>query len=121
MQMKVGRHFEFEASHKLPDEEIYGECRKLHGHRYELDIEVAGEVGEDGWVCNFAELKEIVQFCILDRFDHSYLNDYFEIPTAENIVIFIDEVLSKELEGKNYKVSRIRLHETSKCYAELTK
>jgi 6-pyruvoyltetrahydropterin/6-carboxytetrahydropterin synthase len=121
MQMKVGRHFEFEASHKLPDEEIYGQCRNLHGHRYELDIEVIGEVGKEGWVCNFSELKGIVQHCILDKYDHAYLNYYFEIPTAENMVIYMDEVLSKEFADKNYKVSRIRLHETSKCYAEIEK
>lgn len=121
MQMKAGRHFEFEASHKLPDEEIYGVCNNLHGHRYELDIEITGEIGKEGWICNFSEIKKIVQTCVLDKFDHAYLNNFFDIPTAENIVVYIDEVLSKELDSKSYQVSRIRLHETSKCYVEIAK
>ncbi len=121
MSIKVGRHFEFEASHKLPNEEQYGACSNLHGHRYELDIELEGEVTNDGWVCNFSELKEIVQVNVLDKFDHGYLNDYFKIPTAENIVIYIDRVLSKELESKEFKLSRIRLYETRNCYVEIKK
>lgn len=121
MDIKIGRHFEFESSHKLPNDPIYSVCSNLHGHRYELDIEVQGEITKNGWVCNFSELKEIVQINVLDKFDHGYLNDYFEIPTAENIIIYIDKILSKELENKTYKVSKIRLYETSKCYVEITK
>lgn len=121
MQMKVGRHFEFEASHQLPKEEIYGLCSNLHGHRYELDVEVRGTVGKEGWICNFSEIKAIVQKKILDKFDHAYLNDYFEVPTAENIIMWIDATLTKALEGKNYELCRVRLYETSKCYAEIVK
>ncbi len=121
MKIRVGRHFEFEASHQLPEGEIYGTCSNLHGHRYELDIVVQGEISKEGWVCNFSELKEIVQNEIINKFDHSYLNEYFEIPTAENMIVWMEQVISKKLEGKDYKLCRIRLYETSKCYAEIEK
>ena len=119
MRCKVGRHFEFEASHKLPDEEIYGKCRNLHGHRYELDIEVEGEIKEMGWVCNFSEIKEIVNTTIIEQFDHAYLNEYFEIPTVENIARYVYEELSRQFDVKEYELTRVRLYETSKCYAEI--
>ena len=79
MICKVGRHFEFEASHKLPNDEIYGKCSNLHGHRYELEIEVEGELKESGWICNFSEIKEIVNIAIVEKFDHAHLNQYFEV------------------------------------------
>ncbi len=119
MRCKVGRHFEFEASHKLPDEEIYGKCRNLHGHRYELDIEVEGEIKEMGWVCNFSEIREIVNTTIIEQFDHAYLNEYFEIPTVENIARYVYEELSRQFDVKEYELTRVRLYETSKCYAEI--
>lgn len=33
----------------------------LHGHNYELEVEVSGGLGEDGFVINFLELKEAVR------------------------------------------------------------
>lgn len=121
MEMKVGRHFEFEAAHHLPEQEIYGPCSKLHGHRYELDVEVRGKISNEGWICNFAELKDVVQKEVINKFDHAYLNDYFELPTVENMVVWIDSVLTQAFDDKSYEICRVRLYETSKCYAEISK
>ena len=46
---------------------------------------VEGPVQEDGMVFDFMELKRIVEERVLSKVDHSYLNDIFEQPTAENI------------------------------------
>ncbi len=119
MRCRVGRHFEFEASHKLPNNAIYGKCSNLHGHRYELEIEVEGELQENGWICNFSEIKEIVNDTIIEKFDHAYLNQYFEIPTVENIARYVYEELSRKFLGKEYVLARIKVYETSKCYAEI--
>lgn len=119
MRCKVGRHFEFEASHKLPDKEIYGKCSSLHGHRYELEIEVEGELKDSGWICNFSEIKEIVNKTIIEKFDHTHLNQYFEIPTVENIAQYVYEKVSREFIDKDYKLTRVRIYETNNCYAEI--
>lgn len=121
MEMKIGRHFEFEAAHHLPEKEIYGPCSNLHGHRYELDVEVRGKIANEGWICNFTEFKAVVQKEVVDKFDHSYLNVYFDLPTVENMVVWIDSVLTKAFEGKSYEICRVRLYETSKCYAEIAR
>ncbi|NLL72986.1 MAG: 6-carboxytetrahydropterin synthase QueD [Clostridiales bacterium] len=119
MRCKVGRHFEFEASHSLPEEGIYGKCSNLHGHRYELEVEVEGQIQKEGWVCNFTEIKQIVNDAIIEKFDHAHLNDFFEIPTVENMARYIFDELSKLFGENEYELSKIRLYETSKCYAEI--
>lgn len=117
--MKIAKHFEFEAAHQLPDKEIYGKCRYPHGHRYELLVEVKGDVNGDGWVANFSEIKAIVNEKVVSKYDHANLNDFFEISTAENIILKIWKDLSQAFTGKPYSLSKIRLYETSKSYAEL--
>ena len=34
-----------------------GECEPLHGHNYDIIIELEGELSDDGWVWDFGELK----------------------------------------------------------------
>ena len=53
MIMTIGSTFTFEAAHKLPNEEVYGKCKKLHGHRYELTVIVKGDMCDKGWICNY--------------------------------------------------------------------
>ncbi|MCO7127527.1 6-carboxytetrahydropterin synthase QueD [Sporolactobacillus shoreicorticis] len=121
MKTIVGRHFEFEASHQLPEKNVYGKCSKLHGHRYELTIEVMGEINEEGWVCNFSDVKKIVQEKVISKFDHSSLNDFFKIPTAEVVASNIFNTLEESLKGQNYFLKSVKLYETSKCYVKITK
>jgi 6-pyruvoyltetrahydropterin/6-carboxytetrahydropterin synthase len=117
--MIIGRHFEFEAAHHLPDEEVYGNCRKLHGHTYKLTVEVEGDIQPEGWVVNFKELKDIVHHYIVDFYDHSNLNDWFNIPTVELMVERIAAILQDALVCKPYKLHSVTLYETSNCYAKV--
>lgn len=119
MEICIGRHFEFEACHQLPEAPQYGKCSNLHGHRYELEVVVKGEVNREGWICDFSEVKGIVNEAIINLFDHADLNVYFEIPTAENILQFIYTKLSEAFLHKPYQLSRLKLYETRKCFVEL--
>ncbi|WP_040711816.1 6-pyruvoyl trahydropterin synthase family protein [Paenibacillus curdlanolyticus] len=118
--MVLGRHFEFEAAHFLPDVGTFGRCSRMHGHRYELTVEIEGPVNSDGWICDFKELKGVVQEQVLDRYDHSNLNDHFEVSTVENIASQIFSALTHALDGKPYWLKKIKLYETRNCYAEIT-
>ena len=42
--MLITRRLEFDAGHRIPDHR--SQCRHLHGHRYALEITLAGEVIE---------------------------------------------------------------------------
>jgi 6-pyruvoyltetrahydropterin/6-carboxytetrahydropterin synthase len=121
MEVTIGKHFEFEASHKLPDEAVYGKCSKLHGHRYELDIEIEGRIKPAGWVCDFGELKDMVNEHVIKKYDHSNLNDFFDIPTVENIAVQIFNALDVLLKDKDYKLNKVKIYETRTSYAEITR
>ncbi len=121
MTICIGKSFEFEASHKLPDDAIYGNCRKLHGHRYELMVEILGNINEYGWVCNFQTLKNIVNEVVINKYDHSYLNDFFEIPTVEIIVLNIYYDLLNAVKDEAFEMHKVRLFETRTSYAEIIK
>ena len=77
------RTFTFDAAHQLPWHT--GRCRNLHGHTYRLEVTVEGPIGDDGIVVDFADLDAVVRREIIDRYDHTYLNDHLDNPTAELI------------------------------------
>lgn len=119
--MIIAKHFEFEASHQLPNEECYGKCRNLHGHTYKLTVKVAGQLTEKGWVANFSEVKKVVMDKIVDRLDHSHLNESTGLPitTAENLLFWMENEIREDLKAINCRLHSMVLYETSKSFAEL--
>src|SRR3989442_13110592 len=83
MRPTVTRAFAFEAAHQLPWHA--GACRNLHGHGYRLEVTVAGPLNDDGIVIDFADVAAVVRREVVDRYDHTYLNDLLDNPTAEVI------------------------------------
>lgn len=109
--MIVARTFQFQAAHHLPRHP--GKCHNLHGHTYRLEVICRGPVDpESGMVVDFADLKALVREHVLDRLDHSLLNDVIENPTAEHVAVWIWDRLS----GIDLPLEEIRLHETQNCY-----
>jgi 6-pyruvoyltetrahydropterin/6-carboxytetrahydropterin synthase len=110
----VTRAFRFEAAHRLPWHE--GKCRHLHGHSYRLEVTVTGPIGPQGVVLDFADLRAAVEREVIDRYDHRYLNDLMDNPTAE----LIAHGIWKALAAAGLAVTRIRLWETSDSMVEVT-
>ena len=48
------------------------ECEPLHGHNYDLFVEIDGALTEDSWVFDFSEAKRIVA-TICKQLDHRFL------------------------------------------------
>ena len=117
----ITKRFNFEASHNLPY--YIGDCHRLHGHSYKMDITVSGEIikntdnPECGMIMDFKELKKIVEKEILNKVDHNHLNNVFENPTAENMVRVFGLTLQKRL-PEHIKLVSIKLWETESSYAE---
>jgi 6-pyruvoyltetrahydropterin/6-carboxytetrahydropterin synthase len=110
---RVTRNFSFEAAHQL--EWHSGACKNLHGHSYRLAVTVAGPLTSDGIVIDFADLSELVQREVIDRFDHTYLNDLLPNPTAELIAADIWERLT----AAGAVLQRIVLWETENSSVEI--
>jgi 6-pyruvoyltetrahydropterin/6-carboxytetrahydropterin synthase len=113
MRTRVSRTFTFEAAHQLPWHP--GRCRELHGHGYRIEVTVEGPVGPQGIVVDFDELGAVVEGELVARYDHRYLNDLLDNPTAEHIA----HDAWKRLEAAGLRVVRLRLWETDDASVEL--
>lgn len=114
MRTSVTRSFTFEAAHQLPWHP--GKCKRLHGHSYRLEVTVEGPLNHQGIVVDFADIKAVVDREVIARFDHTYLNDLFDNPTAE----LIAHEIWKTLEAADLRVARIRLWETPDSWVDVT-
>ena len=113
MRTRVTRAFTFEAAHQLPWHP--GKCQQLHGHHYRLEVSVDGPLDERGIVIDFDALGDIVEHAVIERYDHRYLNELLDNPTAE----LIAAETWKLVEAAGVRVAAIRLWETPDCWVEL--
>lgn len=132
MRIAVFRKAHFNAAHRLhrsdwseeKNREIFGLCNNpnFHGHNYEMEVKVTGEVDpETGYLIDLKLLKDIIKTEVENRFDHKNLNlDVPEFkalnPTAENICYVIWQLLDAALEDR-YEVT-VRLYETPRNFVE---
>ena len=126
------RRMRFNAAHRLHNpaksaewnRNMFGLCNNpnWHGHNYELEVTVAGEIDPDtGYVVDLGELKRIIEEKIISKCDHRNLNlevDFLQgvIPSTENLVVaFWNELASVMPSGRLHK---LRLYETENNVAE---
>ena len=117
--LTVCKKFTFEAAHFLPNH--LGACKNIHGHGFKLEVEVKmSETSHRDMVIDFSDLKRIVNENIIDKVDHSFLNDVFPdiAPTAENLLRRFADLLKGKFFDHNCWLVRMRLHETENSFAE---
>ena len=115
----LSKTFRFEAAHRLPFVPEGHKCGRLHGHSYQIDLIVDGDVDPaTGMVVDFAEITEAWQplHAVLD---HYYLNEIegLENPTSEVLSAWIYKRIKPTLPC----LGAVRVHETctsSVCYRE---
>ncbi|MGC9139277.1 6-carboxytetrahydropterin synthase QueD [Athalassotoga sp.] len=112
--MLISKEFKFDAAHNLVN--YHGKCEKLHGHTYKLRVTLNGKVDEEGMIIDFAELKRIVNDLVISKLDHNYINEIIPQPSAENIAMWIWNVLEKPLNGPNYRLYSVDLWETESAF-----
>lgn len=123
----VTKIFMFEACHHLPHYD--GACARPHGHSYKLEVTVDGMIQPNwnskcGMIIDFKDLKQIVEEVAVDKYDHQDLNDFFENPTAEIMVMQIAlDIMDRlnKLSNSNISLVSCRLWETATSYAEYTR
>jgi 6-pyruvoyltetrahydropterin/6-carboxytetrahydropterin synthase len=143
---QITRRLEFDAGHRIPNH--LGQCRHLHGHRYQIEVTLRGELNrnegssEEGMMIDFGHIKTIMQEIIIEPWDHSFFVARSDIqlinflntipnhkttvidgvPTAENLakIAFdlIAPVLQKQYEGR-IRLYQLRLFETPNCWADI--
>ena len=132
MKVTVSRKAHFNAAHRLfvenwsdeKNKNLFGKCSNpnFHGHNYDLIVDVTGEVDMiTGVVIDLKELKDIIKNEVEELLDHKNLNLdilYFKkvIPTAENICIFIWNILRDKI-SKDNELS-VTLYETPRNFVK---
>lgn len=101
------RHY-FDASHQLPDTDdlLTKGCANLHGHTYAVKVKVEGENKNHGMIVDFKMIKQTI-----DKLDHQHINDYIEIPTSENISVYLYDLLNETLKPHGAEVIEIAVCE----------
>lgn len=143
--MLITRRLEFDAGHRIPDHQ--SQCRHLHGHRYAIEITLAGQVidkagdAANGMVMDFSQVKNLAKTHLVDAWDHAFLAyagdtaivDFLSslpghktvildrVPTAENLAQFAFECLDavyRDTYGNQLRLEQVRLYETPNCWAD---
>jgi 6-pyruvoyltetrahydropterin/6-carboxytetrahydropterin synthase len=143
--MLITRRLEFDAGHRIPDHR--SQCRHLHGHRYAIEITLAGTVlnaagePENGMIMDFSRVKHLAKEHIVDAWDHAFLVyrgdrqivDFLTslpghktvqldaVPTAENLAAIAFRVLDPVYQasyGNQLQLERVRIYETPNCWAD---
>jgi 6-pyruvoyltetrahydropterin/6-carboxytetrahydropterin synthase len=143
--MLITRRLEFDAGHRIPDHK--SQCRHLHGHRYALEITLAGDIirqdgdAANGMVMDFSEIKALAKEHLIDLWDHAFLVyagdtpvvQFLQalpehktvvlecVPTAENLAEQAFTILDgvyRDTYGNSLHLDRVRLYETPNCWAD---
>jgi 6-pyruvoyltetrahydropterin/6-carboxytetrahydropterin synthase len=132
MRISATRKAHFNAAHRLyvkqwseeKNREVFGPCSNphYHGHNYELEVTVSGEVDPlTGYLIDLVVLKNLIKEEVEDYLDHKNLNEEVpefqdRNPSAENICLLIYQRLRRVLDEKF--CLKIRLYETPRNYVE---
>lgn len=125
----------FSAAHRLAlselsfeeNSEIYGKCARPngHGHNYHLEVSVTGEMdARTGMIIDLVALQQVIDTHVIEPFDHTFLNKdipYFAeiVPTAENIAVYIAQLLQEPISELGAQLEKIKLIESPNNSCEI--
>ncbi|MTJ06962.1 6-carboxytetrahydropterin synthase [Anabaena sp. UHCC 0204] len=131
--LSISTHFS--AAHRLahPDlsleenTQIYGKCARVngHGHNYHLEVTVKGQIDpRTGMIIDLGALNQIITDYVVEPFDHTFLNKdiaFFAkvVPTAENIALYISNVLRSPIQALGGTLYKVKLIESPNNSCEI--
>jgi len=120
MMATVSKRFTFDAAHRLDRLPPDHKCHRMHGHTYEVELVFTGEVDENGFVIDYAEIAALWA-PLHERLDHRVLNDVpgLEIPSTEHVAAWIASNIFDKLHRANCRLERVRVMESSTTWCEV--
>ena len=132
--IEVTRYHDICMGHRVVGHE--GKCKNLHGHNYRFYFTVVGkELDDVGRVIDFSIIKSSLCCWLEDNWDHRTIiwekdpllgelraidNTVVSVPfnpTAENIGLYLIEVVSKNILPLDVILKTVVVEETRKCSA----
>ncbi|WP_027370200.1 6-carboxytetrahydropterin synthase QueD [Desulfovermiculus halophilus] len=116
---------DFSSSHQL--HHYQGKCEELHGHNFQVRVEVQGSQLEPktGILMDFKELKKKLA-SVLDTLDHCHLNELEpfarENPSSENLAKYIYTRLKSLLMDHPVQIREVGVaekHSSEAIYSEV--
>lgn len=99
----ISKIFHFSASHQLKSVPAGHPCARLHGHNYEVQIELSSKtLNEAGFVRDYLSLAPFKQY-LDEELDHRHLNE----------ILGDDAVTAERLAKHLYDWCKLRFPETS--------
>jgi 6-pyruvoyltetrahydropterin/6-carboxytetrahydropterin synthase len=103
----LSKSLRFEAAHRLPHHD--GKCRRLHGHSFQMTVEVCGPnlqtTGpQTGMGVDFGVIAEPIRVLVDGCLDHHYLNDSTGLtsPTSEALAHWVFHRLQPVIDDNAY-------------------
>lgn len=127
------RRYEMEVGHQLTAGVPLGhKCRRRHGHRYVMTVEVSGTLDATGMLIEYAELDAVVKPLVVkvDHHDLNTLNErcstseaaaVAENPTVERLVSWFAHrlaLVSSARQEQSMRFERVAIEEDSRSQAE---
>ncbi len=110
---EVTKIFSFDAAHRILD--YVGKCGVNHGHRFVVEVTLRRNYLENDMLVDFSVLKKVVNNKIINRLDHTTLNNIVNFnPTAENLAKYIYD----ELKPCFPEIFSVKVWETPTSYAK---
>ncbi|ALM75133.1 6-pyruvoyl trahydropterin synthase family protein [Thermococcus barophilus] len=142
VERKIGWHKDFDSSHflALPYD---SKCLRIHGHTYNVDVEIWGDLDERGMIFDFNHLSNLIKEVdhriltsiewIKEEGDHIIIvqNDKeLKLPKKEVVIVDAPNVTAEliaewfakrvaEKAGENVKRIKVRVWEDPRSYAEI--
>lgn len=108
--LSVFLDYSINCAHTLPLLPDGHKCKTVHGHRYDIRIEISGAIDAQGWIIEYDQARSVLDDCVMSL-DHKMLNEIEGLgnPTCELIVYW----LKQRIERKLPSVSLIEVRETN--------
>lgn len=115
----IQKTFDFDAAHSLDFLPDGHKCKRIHGHTYNVEVEVQGEPDANGMLVDYADIANPV----INALDHRNLNeiDGLRTSTTERVAAWILAAVQTRLFDVHASahVTRVRVYESSTTWAEV--
>ena len=111
------RRAHFSSAHRLTAVAEGHPCGQLHGHTWEVEIELRVSVlPEEGWVMDFKDVDAALH-PLVQQLDHKVLNDIpgLQNPTSEHIAMWFMQALRQALPN----LCAVRVRESARSEVEV--